>query len=140
MTTRPTILAFAGIFVFLLPGCGPQWRAGDVAPQKHSAAELDVRSLEPRTNSPVRDPDSAKVVEVGQKTNTPPAVTSSEASHIATAEARRRRGVEVDVRYSRFEEHRWVVFLVDRDSDEVGNHCWVEIGTNGLVLQYHGGR
>lgn len=139
MIARFIILILLGM-VGLLSGCNPNRPSSDVAPQERGAIEHAVVGLEALTNTVVGVPKGAQVAEVGQRTNSPPGLSGREVSNIAAVEAGRRRGGKAVVRSSRFEEDRWVVFLEDEDSDKVGSHCWVEISTNGVVLQYHPGR
>jgi hypothetical protein len=87
--------------------------------------------------------NAQRLSEPAQKGNThenASSISFEQVCKIAKAEAERRRERKVDVRSCEFKENHWEVFLLDRDSEAFGNHCLIEISTNGLVLAFHGGR
>jgi hypothetical protein len=118
MNRTPLALA---LLVCLL-GCGHQ-RPPVVAP---------APKMESSTRTTKRGPPPAS-------TAPEPAISRDEACRIAATEAMRRRGKAVVVESCRFEQDRWLVFLDDRDSDAIGGHCGIEVGTNGAVVRYYGG-
>ncbi|HEY9171724.1 MAG TPA: hypothetical protein VI136_05510 [Verrucomicrobiae bacterium] len=73
-------------------------------------------------------------------TNQVRVITVEEATAIAEREARRRGRDRMRVMSQRFHRNEWVIGLEFEPYDQVGNHCWVYVTTNGAIKWYIRGR
>jgi hypothetical protein len=128
MTRNATFLtAFAA---FALLSCNRPPQSTNAGHQQSITAQQGANTHIDATSNTVLTPKNEKH----------PGVTVDEVSSIAKTEAHRRRGVEAVVYSLKYDQHRWLAFLKDRDSNAVGSFCWVEVDTNGVVVAYHPGR